>query len=352
MELSPMLQRVHKVTVRYAPLSVCSWLLGIVFIVSSLAFTAPAAEAASRADVKAIQTMLNKLGYPSGRPDGAMGRNTRKAIRNYQRDNGLLTDGKASAELREHIEAKVSGGGAGSSTQKAAGPTKKRAPALFGKSKQPAPAPAKKSAPALLGASKRAAPVAAAGSTPGTTLGKAVALRAGVLRQLPSTRAAQTGRFGAKTRFDIRARRGLWIDVTSETGGQRGWARLGTVRLLTDSRTSRVAVPATSSGQQQQSGNSGFSGFARSLTGWLGGGQSASASRSTSTIGIRGLTRGDLSGDGRPDMAALAQLDRIANPNAAGVFARRGGLARQSVPYPRPRTPAVQQSTDDDEVKD
>jgi len=72
-------------------------------------FAAPPAEAASRADVE-DETMLKELGYPSGRLDGAMGRNTRKAIRNYQRDNGLLTDGKASRELREYIEQKAASG--------------------------------------------------------------------------------------------------------------------------------------------------------------------------------------------------------------------------------------------------
>jgi hypothetical protein len=86
----------------------------------------------------------------------------------------------------------------------------------------------------------------------------------------------------------------------------------------------------------------------------LGGGQNASQSPPTSTIGIRGLTRGELSGNGRPDMAALAQLDRIANPNAAGTFARSGGLARQLVPYPQTRTPAPapQEATDHNEVQD
>jgi hypothetical protein len=333
-----MVQRVFEGSARYALSSVCVWLLGVVFIVSALVVVAPSVEAASRADVKAIQMMLNKLGYPSGRPDGAMGRNTRKAIRNYQRDHSLLTDGKASAELREHIEGKVSSASASSRTQKAAGPAKKPAAALFGQRTQTTPAPASSSAPALLGKRKQA--------TADVTLAKAVSLRAGVLRQLPSTRAVQIGRFVVKTRFDILARRGLWVDVAFEKGGQRGWARLGAVRLLPDSRDSRVAAPATSSAQPQRSDNSGFSGFARSLTGWLGGGHRTSQSRWTSTIGIRGLTRGELSGDGRPDMAALARLDRIANPDAAGVFARSGGLAGQSVPYPQLRSPAAQQSND------
>ena len=54
--------------------------------------TAPA-QAQSRADVKAIQSMLNQLGLPVGRPDGAEGRKTKGATRKYQKQHGLLVDG-------------------------------------------------------------------------------------------------------------------------------------------------------------------------------------------------------------------------------------------------------------------
>lgn len=54
--------------------------------------TAPA-QAQSRADAKAIQSMLNELGLPVGRPDGAAGRKTKGAIRKYQKQHGLLVDG-------------------------------------------------------------------------------------------------------------------------------------------------------------------------------------------------------------------------------------------------------------------
>lgn len=381
-----MLQRVRIVSTRQLFFS--TRLLSAFVIVVFALMSTPSAEAATRADVRAIQTMLNELGYPSGRPDGAMGRNTRKAIRNYQRDNGLLTDGKASRELREHIEAKIETRNAGTGTKNAVSTAKKpsRAPALLGNSQGTSDSAANKPASRLLGNKRqtnraatirqnrqtsraatvrqnqqsRAAPSAGQSreTKPATTLGKAVALRAGSLRQLPSTRSSQTGQYAANTRFDIYKRRGLWIEVATETGSARGWARLGTVRLLTGAGASRTgarsSAPSSASTPQQDSGNSGFSGFARSLTGWLGGGQTASRGNATSTIGIRGLTRGELSGNGRADMAALAQLDRIANPNAARTFARQGGLTAQSVPYPqtRARSSAPASTTSDDEVRD
>ena len=56
-------------------------------------------QALSVADVRELQERLNELGYDSGEPDGRVGRNTRTAIRNYQRDNGLPMDGYASGQL-------------------------------------------------------------------------------------------------------------------------------------------------------------------------------------------------------------------------------------------------------------
>ena len=79
-------------------LPVPSWWFVVLLMLAALVGTSTTAAAATRADVKAIQTMLNELGYPSGRPDGAMGRKTRAAIRGYQRDQGLLTDGRASPQ--------------------------------------------------------------------------------------------------------------------------------------------------------------------------------------------------------------------------------------------------------------
>ena len=46
-----------------------------------------------RADVKAMQQKLLDLGYKVGKPDGIIGRNTVKALLEYQKSKGLIADG-------------------------------------------------------------------------------------------------------------------------------------------------------------------------------------------------------------------------------------------------------------------
>jgi membrane-bound lytic murein transglycosylase B len=48
-----------------------------------------------------LQERLNSLGYDSGRPDGIPGSATRSAIRDYERDHGLIPDGHFDVELLE-----------------------------------------------------------------------------------------------------------------------------------------------------------------------------------------------------------------------------------------------------------
>ena len=51
-----------------------------------------------------VQAGLAELGYSPGPVDGVKGQQTTNAIRAYQRDNGLLVDGRATLELANHIE--------------------------------------------------------------------------------------------------------------------------------------------------------------------------------------------------------------------------------------------------------
>lgn len=57
------------------------------------------------ATVQAIQRKLNELGYEAGTADGLMGRGTRSAILAFQRDNGLVADGNATAALLQLLTA-------------------------------------------------------------------------------------------------------------------------------------------------------------------------------------------------------------------------------------------------------
>jgi murein L,D-transpeptidase YcbB/YkuD len=51
-------------------------------------------EAKSRPTVKQIQVALKNAGYDPGSVDGKMGKQTRSAIKAFQKDNGLAADGK------------------------------------------------------------------------------------------------------------------------------------------------------------------------------------------------------------------------------------------------------------------
>ena len=53
--------------------------------------------------VMAIQRSLKTKGYDPGVVDGISGARTQEAIRNYQRDNGLLVDGLATQALLDHM---------------------------------------------------------------------------------------------------------------------------------------------------------------------------------------------------------------------------------------------------------
>ncbi|MDR5892790.1 SEL1-like repeat protein [Halomonas mongoliensis] len=64
----------------------------------------PAIETLSdRQGIAEIQRELNRLGYDAGPVDGAMGRRTRNAIREYQADMNMAQDGHATADLLRHL---------------------------------------------------------------------------------------------------------------------------------------------------------------------------------------------------------------------------------------------------------
>ena len=62
-------------------------------------------QAAYSPTVMATQRDLNALGYDAGPADGLIGARTRAAISAYERDNGLLVTGNATAQVAAHIEA-------------------------------------------------------------------------------------------------------------------------------------------------------------------------------------------------------------------------------------------------------
>jgi len=68
-------------------------------------------EIKSRPSAKQIQMALRNAGYNPGSIDGRMGRQTKDAIKAFQKDNNLVADGKAGKEtwnlLKEYLYKKI-----------------------------------------------------------------------------------------------------------------------------------------------------------------------------------------------------------------------------------------------------
>lgn len=68
-------------------------------------------EAKSRPNTKQIQTALRNAGYDPGKIDGRMGKQTREAIKSFQRANNLVADGKVGKKtwevLRNYLDKKI-----------------------------------------------------------------------------------------------------------------------------------------------------------------------------------------------------------------------------------------------------
>ncbi|QEA39076.1 lytic murein transglycosylase [Pistricoccus aurantiacus] len=57
----------------------------------------------SRSQVRELQQLLNRQGYATGTPDGILGPNTRRGLRDYQRSVGLVPDGFATQALLDRL---------------------------------------------------------------------------------------------------------------------------------------------------------------------------------------------------------------------------------------------------------
>jgi len=53
--------------------------------------------------IKKVQLKLNKLGYKCGTPDGKFGSQTKKALKNFQKDNGLSVDGILGKQVKKAL---------------------------------------------------------------------------------------------------------------------------------------------------------------------------------------------------------------------------------------------------------
>ncbi|MFT4560504.1 MAG: hypothetical protein ACI9BW_000238 [Gammaproteobacteria bacterium] len=159
---------------------------------------------------------------------------------------------------------------------------------------------------------------------------RAITTRETVLRSDPSRASAAVVTLGANTRVEIFERQRLWVrlGVAGAAEPVRGWLRFTELRFG-DS-------PAASNASAGRSSGSGFAGFSRSVSGFLSSFRSPnsrSAARSSSTIGIRGLTVAEIE-TARPDPNALATIGQYAmSSEDAEIFAGAGGLSARHVPY-------------------
>lgn len=97
---------------------VCILLLMLLItgLLATVAFAASYQRGSSGATVKQIQTKLKNWGYYDGAVDGVFGSGTEKAVKSFQRKNGLTVDGKVGPATLAAlgINSGSSGGGGGS----------------------------------------------------------------------------------------------------------------------------------------------------------------------------------------------------------------------------------------------
>ena len=63
----------------------------------------------SRENIRDIQTCLKNAGFYNGKIDGVKGRSTKKAIKEFQKANGLRADGKVGAKTWDALSKYLSG---------------------------------------------------------------------------------------------------------------------------------------------------------------------------------------------------------------------------------------------------
>jgi peptidoglycan hydrolase-like protein with peptidoglycan-binding domain len=64
-----------------------------------------------RAEVREMQRLLNRLGFDVGTPDGLAGKRTKRAIREFQAENGMSPDGRVSRKVLNALRGDEGGGG-------------------------------------------------------------------------------------------------------------------------------------------------------------------------------------------------------------------------------------------------
>lgn len=73
---------------------------------TTAAVTSSTAFSGKKLVIMQVQTALNALGYKTGKPDGVLGKQTKAAIKKYQKVNGLKVTGTVNNELVKSLHIK------------------------------------------------------------------------------------------------------------------------------------------------------------------------------------------------------------------------------------------------------
>jgi len=174
-----------------------------------------------------------------------------------------------------------------------------------------------------------------------TPIERGVAIRPAVVLDFPDRSGKPLGTLPPNAAVDIYERQRLWLRVKPTAGlqGPAGWVQLPDLRMGFSAPPTTATAPAPT----PAAGGGGFSSFSRSVSGLLAGFQSRQsgyASGSNATIGIRGLTGGELNASS-PNFQAFADIERYAvMPAQAQMFANAGGLMPQRIGYVTVAPPA------------
>lgn len=157
---------------------------------------------------------------------------------------------------------------------------------------------------------------------------RGITIRPAAVLDFPDRSGRPLGTLPANAAVDVYERRRLWLRIRPPAGaaGPAGWLPLTELRL--GGMTQQAAAPAQAAG-------GAFSAFSRSVSGLLAGFNSRQSgyTASNATIGIRGLTSGELSA-AAPNYQAYTDIERYSvMPAQAQAFAFAGGLVPQRIMY-------------------
>jgi len=159
---------------------------------------------------------------------------------------------------------------------------------------------------------------------------RGVTIRPAPVLDFPDRSGKPLGTLPANAAVDVYERRRLWLRVRPPAGavGPAGWLPLTELRLGGMAQPQPGAPPVQSTGGV-------FSAFSRSVSGLLAGfhARQSGYAGSNATIGIRGLTGGELTA-AAPNYQAYAEIERYTvMPAQAQAFAFAGGLVPQRIMY-------------------